>query len=213
MLTQHAHPNRRPYLHPIVAPDGRGVLTEDAPAHHPWQHGLYVGLNQVNNWGFWTEGVTNSPNDGTFHPEGISDIQLADDEAGWVVKTALCEPAGDRLLTERQSWSLRDRNTVYELDLEWTLTAEKAITFGSYSYGGLFLRMPYRQDQGGSFLSSNGLSKEEADGQRARWAAVSMPVEGRGDYAGMAILDHAENEEHPSPGEWMGSWASHQADA
>ena len=27
----------RPYLHPIVAPDGNGVLTEHGPAHHKHQ--------------------------------------------------------------------------------------------------------------------------------------------------------------------------------
>ena len=48
MLVQHAKADTRAYIHPIVAPDGNGQLTEDTPSHHPWQHGLYVGLNDVN---------------------------------------------------------------------------------------------------------------------------------------------------------------------
>jgi len=31
ILTQHARSNHRPYIHPIIAPDGKGVLTEYSP--------------------------------------------------------------------------------------------------------------------------------------------------------------------------------------
>ncbi len=41
VLTQHARPDFRPYLHPIAAPDGKGVLTEYSPGHHKHQTGLY----------------------------------------------------------------------------------------------------------------------------------------------------------------------------
>src|SRR4029079_5047157 len=48
LVTQNARSDERPYLHPVVAPDGRGVLTEDKPAHHPHQTGLYWGFTRVN---------------------------------------------------------------------------------------------------------------------------------------------------------------------
>ena len=48
ILTQHARPNHRPYLHPIIAPDGKGVLTEYSPSHHPHQTGLYWGFTRIN---------------------------------------------------------------------------------------------------------------------------------------------------------------------
>ena len=48
LLTQNARPDFRPFLHPIVAPDGRGVLTEYSPAHHKHQTGLYWGFTRVN---------------------------------------------------------------------------------------------------------------------------------------------------------------------
>ena len=34
IVTQHAAPDHRPYLHPIAAPDGKGVFTEYSPGHH-----------------------------------------------------------------------------------------------------------------------------------------------------------------------------------
>ena len=48
VLQQPAKPGVRPYLHPIMAPDGRGVLTESSPSHHPHQTGLYWGFTRVN---------------------------------------------------------------------------------------------------------------------------------------------------------------------
>ena len=48
ILTQHARSNHRPYIHPIIAPDGKGVLTEYSPLHHQHQTGLYWGFTRVN---------------------------------------------------------------------------------------------------------------------------------------------------------------------
>ena len=48
ILTQNAKPDFRPYLHPIVSPDGKSVLTEFSPGHHKHQTGLYWGLTRVN---------------------------------------------------------------------------------------------------------------------------------------------------------------------
>lgn len=68
ILTQNARPDFRPFLHPIVAPDGKGVLTELSPSHHKHQTGLYWGLKQVNRRdyfhnpgaGFWRK-VSSAP--------------------------------------------------------------------------------------------------------------------------------------------------------
>ena len=48
ILTQNAREDTRPYIHPIVAPDGKGLLTEYRPKHHLHQTGLYWGLKLVN---------------------------------------------------------------------------------------------------------------------------------------------------------------------
>src|SRR5690554_218575 len=48
ILVQHAGENLRPYIHPIVAPDGNGVLTEFSPGHHTHQTGLFWGFTRLN---------------------------------------------------------------------------------------------------------------------------------------------------------------------
>lgn len=200
LLIQQTQPNHRPYLHPILAPDGRGCLTEDAPPHHPWQHGLYVGLHDVNGVGFWTEGLRGSSHDGTFHPHPLSAPQVEARRVSWTVVTDWRAPNGSLLLSEEQRWSFVDGGDHYRLTLNWTLQAAIDLTFGQYDYGGLFLRMPYRSSSGGEVLTSAGLRNSAAEGQRARWVAVSMPLAERAaEWAGIAIFDHSANRLFPTP--------------
>ena len=199
LVTQHTAPDRRPFLHPLVAPDGRGVLTLDAPADHAWQHGLYIGLNDVNGAGFWTEGLLPHHHaiDGTFHPEPI---QLTGPTA-WRVVTEYRSIRGEPLLRETQDWTLRDAGATYRLDLVWTLQALVDVKFGKYAYGGLFLRMPTApKDPTARILNSEGGDTTDAcEQKRARWIAVWMPLTGRADPAGVALFDHPGNPEHPLP--------------
>ena len=202
LVTQCAATDHRPYIHPILAPDGIGELTENQPGHHLWQHGLYVGLNDVNGVGFWTEGLNNSQErDGTFHPHPLAPPTITDNRAEWDVITDWRSPDGKPMLTETQKWAMEDRGDSLTLDLEWELRAATDLRFGQYSYGGLFLRMPWRAETGGNLLTSEGAADRiDAEGKRARWIALAMPIPERASgTAGIAILDHPSNPEHPAP--------------
>jgi hypothetical protein len=201
LVTQCAATDHRPYIHPILAPDGVGELTENQPGHHLWQHGLYVGLNDVNGVGFWKEGYGGSPHDGTFHPQPLAPPVVAGGQAHWNVICEWRSPDGTPMLTETQRWSLEDRGETLALDLEWGLRAETDLRFGKHSYGGLFLRMPWRAETGGDILTSEGSADtDDAEGKRARWVALAMPIPGRDSgVAGIALLDHPSNPEHPAP--------------
>ena len=59
--------------------------------------------------------------------------------------------------------------------------------------------MPWTAETGGAALNSEGDRGFDAEGQRARWVEVSMPISGRDDDARIAILDHPENPRHPVP--------------
>ena len=48
ILTQNAKKNFRPFLHPIVSPNGKGLFTEYSPGHHKHQTGIYWGFTRVN---------------------------------------------------------------------------------------------------------------------------------------------------------------------
>ncbi|MCW5548578.1 MAG: PmoA family protein [Opitutaceae bacterium] len=202
LLVQHAPADRRAFIHPLAVPDGGGVLTEDEPPHHPWQHGLYVGLNDVNGTGFWTEGrLPGHGPDGTFHPEPMTPPRLTDHTAAWNVTSEWRAPEGGLLLVEHQAWRLSDLGGVLVLDLAWTLTARVDLRFGQHTYGGLFLRMPWRKETGGEVRTSEGAATiAAAEGRPARWVALAMPLPDRpAGPAGVAMLDHPANPGHPVP--------------
>jgi hypothetical protein len=206
LVRQNAHPRRRPYLHPVIAPDGVGELTENAPPHHPWQHGIYVGLNEVNGIGFWTEGLLpeRAHTDGTFEISEATALGSDDTSASWRVVTRYLDPAGSALIEEGQTWTLTDHGDAYALDLSWSLTGVVDVTFGHYRYGGPFIRVPFRDEAGGAVRTSEGATTmDEADQERARWVSISIPLADRASEAeprvSVTVMDHPANPGFPVP--------------
>jgi hypothetical protein len=157
-------------------------------------------LNDVNGFDFWEEGIRNNPADGTFHPLPIAPAKVSNEAVNWKVETEWHAPDQSPILLEKQHWRFSIHKSVYFLDLRWSLIASVDLEFGQHDYGGLFLRMPFRNEFGGVVLNSEGQYNQEAEGQRARWNAVSMPIaERKGGWAGIAIFDHIANPEHPVP--------------
>ncbi|MBL8994152.1 MAG: PmoA family protein [Spirochaetia bacterium] len=201
LVTQNAEPGKRPFLHPLYSPDGAQVLTENEPAHHPWQHGLYIGLNDINGFGFWSEGKAsnNLKIDGSFQPEAMGAPVVAGNRTEWAVANGYLTPTGEKLLRETQVWSLETFEDHYTLDLTWTLAPEnETVVFGRYDYGGLFLRRPVYENTVVSFLTSGGHKNcQTSEGQRFTWCALSLKE--NESWTGLAIFDHPVNLGYPTP--------------
>ncbi len=220
ILVQHAKEDFRPYLHPIMAPDGKGVLTEYSPGHHKHQTGLYWGFTRVNGTGADEEELKkwfynpNKPDeikkkigrDFFHHPGGdywrrvsAKVIDAEGETVKWETVYDLLDEAGNPILTETQTWAMRAINGKFLLDLEWKGEAKTDITIGEFDYGGLFLRMPWQEGINGEVVNAARQRNEKAEGQRAMWVDVGMQVAGRDDLAHIAILDHPDNEGFPQP--------------
>ncbi|MFK7767521.1 MAG: PVC-type heme-binding CxxCH protein [Mariniblastus sp.] len=203
ILTQNAAADFRPFLHPIVAPDGNGVFTQFSPGHHKHQTGLYWGITRVNGRDYF------------HHPEGdywrrVSASVLkpasskSDTSVSWRTVYDMLGKSGDPVMRETQTWTMRDEGGSYILDLVWKgeslLAADKGpVTIGKYDYGGLFLRMPWTKKTKGKVVNSARQSDQRAEGQRAVWLDVGMEIDGRDDQAHIAIFDHPSNEGFPMP--------------
>lgn len=192
IVTQRVPQDARPYLHPIVAPDGRGVLTEVSPAHHPHQTGLYWGFTDLNGRDYF-----HHPGEGYWRRVSASVLQGAGDEVRWQTVYDLLDATGHAVLTETQRWSMREQNGRYVLGLEWRGQARTDVTIGKYDYGGLFLRMPWREGMAGEVVNAARQRNDRAEGQRAMWIDVGLQVEGRQDLAHIAIFDHPDNAGYP----------------
>ncbi len=194
VLTQVTRADFRPFLHPIVAPDGKGELTEYSPGHHKHQTGLFWGFTRVNGRDFF------------HHPEGdywkrvaATVIKNEGAEVQWQTVYDMLDENGTAIMRESQIWTMREKDGTYELDLQWNGQAKTNITIGKYDYGGLFLRMPWKPGINGEVVNSTRQKNERAEGQRSVWVDVGMQVEGRDDMAHVAIFDHPSNPGFPLP--------------
>ncbi|MCB1098906.1 MAG: PmoA family protein [Verrucomicrobiae bacterium] len=194
VLTQNAKPDFRPFLHPITAPDGKGILTEYSPGHHKHQTGIYWGFTRVNDRDYF------------HHPEGdywkrrdAKVLEAAGDVVKWQTVYDLLGEDGTAVMTETQTWTMRDEGHRYLLDLEWKGQALTDVTIGKYDYGGLFVRMPWKEGMRGEVANAARETGARAEGRRAMWLDVGLQVDGRDDAAHIAIFDHPENGGFPQP--------------
>ncbi|CAN5373343.1 hypothetical protein BH23BAC1_BH23BAC1_12420 [soil metagenome] len=192
VLIQNVKEDFRPFIHPIKAPDGKGVLTEYSPGHHKHQTGLYWGFTRVNERDYF-----HNPQGDFWRKVSAKLIEREGIEVKWQTVYDLLDEKGAPVLTETQNWSMREEDGKFLLDLEWNGTAQTDVTIGKYDYGGLFLRMPWREGIKGEVVNAARQRNEKAEGQRAMWVDVGMQVEGRDNLAHIAIFDHPDNKGFP----------------
>ena len=195
ILTQNARPDFRPYLHPITAPDGKGELTQLSPDHHRHQTGLYWGFTNANGRDYF------------HHPEGsywrrrAAEIVSADGESvKWRTVYDMLGANGAPILTESQNWSLHiDHSGQAVLDLEWEGQATGGdVKIAKADYGGLFLRMPWREGVHAHVLNAARHRDQKAEGQRSMWLDLGMQIDGLEEEAHITIFDHPKNDGFPS---------------
>jgi hypothetical protein len=184
----------RPYVHPILAPDGLGELTEFSPSHHRHQTGLYWGFTNVNGRDYF-----HHPGDGYFKRQSARVLAATGPSVRWEIVYHLLAEDGKAVLAERQTWTMRDGGDHYVLDLSWEGRGLTDVTVGRYDYGGLFLRMPWKDGIRGAAVNAEGLANEKAEGRRSAWVDVAMRVEGRKDPGHIVVMDHPSNPGHPQP--------------
>jgi putative heme-binding domain-containing protein len=195
ILTQSASPGQRPFLHPIVAPDGKGVLTEFSPGHHKHQTGLYWGFTRVNGRDFFH----NLKSD-YWKRNSVRILAQSGSSVSWQTSYDLLDSRSQPILTETQTWTMSSSNQEHILDLTWQGEGKSDVTIGKWKYGGLFLRMPWHNGETtGEATNSNLLKNAEADEKRAAWVDLGMDIAGRDDWGHIAILDHPKNSGFPQP--------------
>jgi putative heme-binding domain-containing protein len=194
LATYVMEPNLRPYLHPVRDASGQVVLTEDRPADHPWQHGIFTGFHRVNGFNYWKE------DEGQQRFARLLDLQEEADRVTWRVLVELVAPNGNVLLEEEDTITIHppESSDAYVIDFELLLRAkEQDVNFGKFFVGGLSVRMPWdKTSPRQTHLNSNGLRGRECEQQRAAWCNVERPF--GNETFGIAVFDHPGNPNHPS---------------
>jgi hypothetical protein len=193
ILIQNVKENFRPYIHPIEAPDGLGELTQFSPSHHTHQTGLYWGFTRVNGRDFF-----HNPGEGYWRRVSADVKDAENQNIAWQTVYDMLDDDGQTVLSEAQNWSMQENDGEFILELEWQGEAKTDITIGKYDYGGLFLRMPWRSGMPAEAIYSVQDYNQQAEGKQAKWLDLGMQVDGRDDFAHIAIFDHPENEGFPN---------------
>lgn len=195
------------YIHPVYTPEGRAI-TDDYPADHPHHHGIWWAWTRTQYDGrqpdFWNMG------DGT----GRVDFGSLDKtwnghvHAGLKATTRFIDVTGGRSeVVLKDQWTVRayavgrDTNIlVFDLVSTQTLAGTRPLVLPEYRYGGLGVRGHIQWNGKGDrtvFLTSEGRTRADGNGTRARWTHMGGLVDGR--PAGIAILDHPSNFRSPQP--------------
>ena len=178
----------RPYIHPLRSTDGKHVLTQFSPGHHKHQTGLYWGQTRINRRDFFHN----------YKGDYWKHLENRQSENAMVFHSELLDGKGTPMLRDQQAWHYTPGKDHYILDLKWTGTAIQDVTIGRYSYGGLFLRMPWKRGIKASCLNSEGLKNQRGEGKAAKWVDLAMQIEGMEKMAHIAMIDHPANPGYPT---------------
>ncbi len=194
LVTYVTDPTHRPYLHPVRDPSGHTILTEDRPADHPWQHGIFTGFHQVNGHNYWKE------DQGRQRFVRLLDLKEEAEHVSWRSLTELVDPKGSVVLEEEQAVTVYapEKVDTYRIDFDFLLRAkDRDVTFGRFPVGGLAVRMPWDQTcPQHTHLNAKGVAGRACDQKRASWCTVERPF---GDKTfGIAVFDHPGNASHPA---------------
>ena len=197
VLQQNARPGLRPYIHQLRSPNGQGVMTEDMPYHHPWQHGIETGFHGVNGCEFWEDpGQRADKVIGSIEPSTPRIIST--DPPSWIVEAIWQHENGAYLMVEQQTFNIIPSGDLLFLDLHWRLMAIPDIHIEQCLYGGFFIRMPWRQNIDSATINSEGQREDKCEQQRARWVDLFMQLDRHETGAGIATFDHPNNPGHPA---------------
>jgi hypothetical protein len=193
LATYVTDPKSRPYFHPLRDASGRRVLTEDRPADHPWQHGIFTGFHRVNGFNYWKE------DEGHQRFVRLLAFNARAQSVSWRALVEFVAPDGKTVLEEEDAIRVYapESPDVYMIDFDFVLRARgEDVNFGKFFVGGLSVRMPWdKANPRQAHLNSNGLRGRECEQKRAAWCTTERPF---GDTIfGIAVLDHPTNAVHP----------------
>jgi putative heme-binding domain-containing protein len=193
LATYVMEPRSRPYLHPVRDASGGTVLTEDRPADHPWQHGIFTGFHRINGFNYWKE------DEGKQRFVRLLDWKETFERVTWRALVELVGPDGNVVLEEENIITIHapESSDAYVIDFDLLLRArERDVTFGKFFVGGLAVRMPWdKSNPRQTHFNSEGLRNRACEQKRAAWCNVERPF--GDDLFGIAIFDHPSNANHP----------------
>jgi hypothetical protein len=198
---------RSGFIHPIWSPHGK-VLTRVHPPDHVHHMGFWLPWTNTEFEGrhvdFWNvdDGL------GTVRFVRLNNIATGPVFGGFESlqhHLDLKAPGGEKVVLN-ELWNVRVWNTidpdnrfsVWDIASTQTCATSSPLLLNKYRYGGMGFRGPADwQPKNSNYLTSEGKTRKDANGTRARWFIIYGKTD-KGP-AGVLLMSHPENHEHPEP--------------
>lgn len=192
------------FIHPLWSPKGQVLTRIQAPDHYhhygvwnPWTHILYKG-DTVDCWNLRDRkgtvrfakfvSVVSGPayaqfealhEHVAFHKDGSEEVMLNELQTVRVYRPA-------------------DNTYLFDLTIRLNCATQNPVLLLAYRYGGVGWRATEEWNKDNSeVLTSEGKTRTDADGSKARWCIVQGAV--GGDYAGAEMMSSPVNYNYPEP--------------
>jgi Family of unknown function (DUF6807) len=187
------------YFHPLATPSGT-VITDLAPEDHLHHRGVFLawvemhGSKDADFWG-WGEHaptenrkIVNLGVAGTYAQGDLASFRVRNQ---WVATNEI-------LLNEDLLVKMQKVDSVYVLDLVYTLVPQSQLTLSQWAFSGFCVRA--RKDGAAEIIGPDGPVnlpnpshlKPESDWPPASWYALDLKLSDGGG-AGVAVIDHIRN--------------------
>ena len=196
---------RSGFIHPLWSPKGQVLTRIQAPDHYhhyglwdPWTHILYKG-DTVDCWNLKDRKGTVRFDRFTALIDGpvFAEYTAIQDHI------AFRKTGEETMLNESQtvrvyaSAAAAD-HYIFDITIQLHCATPEPVLLLAYRYGGLGWRATADWNRDNSeVLTSEGKTRKDADGSKARWCIVQGAV--GGDYAGAVMLSYPANYNYPEP--------------
>ena len=196
---------RSGHIHPIWTPGGK-VVTDEFPADHPHQHGLFAAWVNTTFEGrhvdFWNQGgktgtvehaSLEATTSGDVFAEFTATLRHVDLSAPDAPKAAL-----------KETWTARvyagDPDAfVFDIESRQTCAGDSPLTLNEYHYGGMAFRGAadwFKQPEH-DFLTSEGKTRADGNQSRPNWVCEHGLVDGS--PCCVTVMSHPSNFRSPQP--------------
>ena len=197
---------RSGFIHPLYSPAGH-VLTRIQPPDHYHHYGIwapwtktFVEGEQVDFWNLGKKQGTVrfakllSKGDSGFKVLQEHTQFLPNDRERIVLNEVLDVQAAAEEVQNQRVW-------VVDLVSEFKNLLDTPVILDKYRYGGgLGFRATQQWNKDNcTVLTSEGKTRNDADGTRARWCDVRGQTGNKGETSGVLFMSHPDNRQHPEP--------------
>ena len=198
---------RSGFIHPLWSPKGQELTRIQPPDHYhhygiwnPWTRVLYDG-DTVDFWNLASkQGTVRFANFVSVTGGGpiFSGFEALHEHVvfkrGEEDKVAMNELQSVRVYRPQQDADYY----IADITMKLNTAGNIPVKILEYRYAGLGWRATEKWDRNNSeVLTSEGKNRKEADGSKARWCIVQGEIDD--DYAGVVMMSHPANYNHPEP--------------